>query len=67
MKALPQWTFNLLAYTHACKQAKEKYNKIHIHKHAKWVNTTHPGQQLISIWTYLMNWFLMYCIVHYIY
>ena len=40
-------TLNLVSYAHICKQAPEKQNKTSIHKHAKWMHITHPGQQRI--------------------
>ena len=56
-KALPQWTFNLEAYAHTCEQTKEKQNKTHIHEHATWMDTTHPGQQLIFYFDVFVEFF----------
>jgi len=32
----------LKAYTHTCRQTKQKQNKTHIREYATWMNNTHP-------------------------
>ena len=38
--------FVLEPYAHICRQTKEKRNKTHIHKHAIWMNNSHPEKQI---------------------
>ena len=66
LKALPQWTLNLEAYARTCKQTKEKENKTRIHKHATWIDITHPGQESIFYFDVFVEvvLYLFHCSFH---
>ena len=58
-RALPQWTLNLKAYAHSCRQTSKKQNKTHMRKHATCMNNRVPKQQFY-ISSYLFNFFLTF-------